>query len=84
MPGKKLSGVDLKRELDSFRENFPQLSNDELFVLWFLRAFVTEDEKAAVDSLIGVSGDKGVDAIYIDDKARDVFIIQGKYREQGG
>ena len=82
MPGKKLSEVDLKKELDSFREIFPQLSHDELFILWFLRAFVTEDEKAAVDSLTGVSGDKGADAIYIDDKARDVFIIQGKYREQ--
>lgn len=82
MPGEKLSEIDLRNELDSFKEIFPKLSDDELFILWFLRAFVTEDEQAAVDSLTGVSGDKGADAIYIDEKAKDVFIIQGKYREK--
>ncbi|MBW2031647.1 MAG: AIPR family protein [Deltaproteobacteria bacterium] len=84
MVSNKLSESDLSRELESFKEIYPKLSQDELFVLSFLRAFVTDDEKAAVDSLTGVSGDKGADAILIDDKTKDVFIVQGKFRERIG
>ena len=42
-----LTEQHLKRELAYFREKFPNLHDDELFVVWFLRAFVTEDEVAA-------------------------------------
>ncbi len=81
MAKKKLNEKDLKRELQGFREQFPRLAEDELFVLWFIRAFVTENEEAAVNALTGTSGDKGTDAILILDKSKDVYIIQGKYRE---
>lgn len=74
---------ELRREIGEFRERFPQLKDDDLFVLWFLRAFVTEDEAAALDALCGGSHDKGIDAVLIDEPARIVFVVQGKYRESG-
>jgi hypothetical protein len=77
-----LTEQNLKRELAYFREKFPSLHDDELFVVWFLRAFVTEDEETAAKSLTGVGGDKGLDAIVIDDAAKIVFVVQGKYRQK--
>jgi hypothetical protein len=77
-----LTEQNLKRELAYFREKFPSLHDDELFVVWFLRAFVTEDEETAAKSLTGVGGDKGLDAILIDDAGKIVFVVQGKYRQK--
>jgi hypothetical protein len=70
----------LRHEVQEFQDRFPKLKENELFVLWFLRAFVTEEERIAASSLCGGSGDKGLDAVYIDDHAKIVFVIQGKYR----
>jgi hypothetical protein len=75
------SHKDLQRELADFGDRFPKLQDDELFVLWFLRAFVTEDEQQATAGLCGGAHDKGIDAVLIDDPTRNVFIVQGKYRE---
>jgi len=77
-----LTERDLKRELSEYRDRFPKLADDELFVLWFLRAFVTEDERLAAEALSGGSWDKNVDAVFIDEPARIVFILQGKYRKE--
>jgi hypothetical protein len=77
-----LTDADLRRELDEFKERYPKLADDELFVLWFLRAFVAEDEGSAAAALCGGPRDKGVDAVLIDDPARIVFIVQGKYRHK--
>lgn len=77
-----LTEQHLKRELAYFREKFSNLHDDELFVVWFLRAFVTEDEEAAAKSLTGGGGDKGIDAVLIDDAAKIVFVVQGKYRQK--
>ena len=73
---------DLRREIENWRERFPNLPDDHLFVLWFLRAFVTDDEKQAANALTGGAGDKGIDAVLIDDSTRTVFILQGKYRQK--
>jgi len=70
---------DLKKEVLEIKDRYPSLSDDNAFVTWFLRAFITEDEKQAYDSLTGKSGDKSSDAIYFDHDNRIVFIIQGKY-----
>lgn len=70
---------DIKKEVLEIKDRNPQLSEDNAFIAWFLRAFISEDEKKAVDSLTGKSGDKGADAIYFDHENRLVFIIQGKY-----
>lgn len=60
-------------------ERYPKLAEDDLFVLWFLRAFVTDDEGQAVQSLTGGSGDKSVDGVYFDDSTKTVVVVQGKY-----
>ena len=77
-----LSEIELRRELDDFKERYPNLRDDELFVLWFLRAFVAEDEATAAKALCGGPCDKGFDAVLIDEPARIVFVVQGKYREK--
>jgi hypothetical protein len=80
----RLGGEDLRRELQEFRERYHALGDDELFVLWFLRAFVTESEADAAAALCGGAGDKSVDAVLVDDPARIVFLVQGKYRKDLG
>jgi AIPR protein len=77
----RLSEHDLRRELHEYRERYPKLGDDELFVLWFLRAFVTETDEDAASALCGGPRDKGVDAVLIDEPARTVVIVQGKYRK---
>lgn len=72
----------LRRELDYFKDRFPTLSADELFIVWFLRAFVTESEDIAARALTGIGKDKGVDAIVVDDPTKMAFVIQGKYRQK--
>jgi hypothetical protein len=72
----------LKKELDYFRDRFPTLGLDELFIVWFLRAFVTDSEDLAAHALTGVGKDKGIDAILIDDPTKMAFVIQGKYRQK--
>lgn len=69
----------LKQEILEIKDRNPHLMDDAAFVVWFLRAFITEDEKQAVESLTGKAGDKSSDAVYIDHDNRIVFIIQGKY-----
>jgi hypothetical protein len=64
---------DLRRELSEYRDRYPKLGDDELFVLWFLRAFVTESEEDAASALSGGPRDKSVDAVLIDESARIVF-----------
>lgn len=84
MKRSQLTQDDLKRELYEYRERFPRLQDDELFVLWFLRAFLTENEDEASRSVCGGPRDKGVDAVLVDDDTRNVFIVQGKYRREAG
>jgi hypothetical protein len=56
---------DLARELDDLRDRHPVLKDDELFALWFLLAFVTDDEKRARSALTGGANDQGIDALLI-------------------
>jgi hypothetical protein len=72
---------DLKKEVLEIRDRYPHLLPDNSFVVWFLRAFVTQSEEEAVSSIVGGAGDKSVDAIYIDHTSRLVFVIQGKYHQ---
>src|ERR1700733_12168997 len=79
-----LTAADLRREIAEFPDRYPKLGDDELFVTWFLRAFLVEDESGAAKGLCGGARDKGVDAVVIDDHARIVFVVQGKYRHKVG
>src|SRR4051794_28324348 len=75
---------ELKAELTELGGVFPNLPDTELFVLWFVRAFLVDSPEVARQALTGGSNDKGVDAVFIDEQARRVFVIQGKYRQGGG
>jgi hypothetical protein len=84
MPAKTNNSIimtQLKEQLADIGDRYPNFAQDDLFVAWFLRAYVTEDEKAAIEAVAGGSRDKGIDAIYIDHKGKAVFIVQGKYRK---
>ncbi|MBC8357309.1 MAG: AIPR family protein [Planctomycetes bacterium] len=82
MLNENLGIIDLKSALDDIKERFPRLQDDDLFVLWFLRAFITDKEEFAAEAIVDGAGDKGIDAIIIDDNAKAVFVVQGKHREQ--
>lgn len=84
MSQEKLTEHDLKRELTRFSEQYTQLHDDQLFVLWFLRAYVTENDQIAVTALCGGPDDKGIDAVLIDNQAKNVFVVQGKYHSVFG
>lgn len=73
---------DIQREVFELIDKFPHLSADSAFVAWFMRAFITEDEKQAVDSLTGGAGDKSSDGIFFDHDNRIVFMVQGKYHQE--
>ena len=80
MPAAKATERDLKSQLRELSERHRHLKEPELFVVWFLIAFVTENEPAALDGLAGGSNDKSVDALVIDDDAGVVTLVQGKLR----
>jgi len=69
-------------ELKAFADEFRTVSEDNLFVTWFLRAYLTEVDQLAIDSVTGGSGDKSVDAVLVDDRANVVYVIQAKYRRK--
>lgn len=78
----KITLGSIKDELRQIRKKYPHLKEDEAFVLWFLIAYLLDDEEQAKKCLTGGSGDKNIDAIYIDEKAKQVNIIQGKFRQE--
>lgn len=72
---------DLKEQLDDIHRRNPKFKQDDLFVCWFMRAYLADDDHTAVESVTGGSGDKSVDAVLVDHKAQAVFLVQGKYRQ---
>ena len=80
----KLGREDLENVLEELSSGNPGLKKDDLFVLWFLLAYVTDDERQAAEAVAGGAKDRGVDAVLIDHAARAVHVVQGKYRETIG
>lgn len=72
----------IKQEVVEITKQVPKISSDDAFIVWFLRAFFTDDQEQAVNALTGGSNDKGIDAILIDDEARTSYVVQGKYHKQ--
>jgi hypothetical protein len=77
----KVSLNDLKDEVNLIRKTHPKLKDDAAFVLWFLRAFLADSEDQALKALTGATGDKSIDAILIDERSRQVHLVQGKFRQ---
>jgi hypothetical protein len=68
-------------EVKEIHDQFPQWTADNAFVHWFLQAFLLADTELASKAVTGVSHDKGIDAIYLDESLRRVFLIQGKFHK---
>lgn len=75
---------ELNATLEDIKSRFSSLAIDDVFVLWFLRAFITESEVAAANAVSGGATDKGIDAVLIDDAAKTIFVVQGKYHNSIG
>jgi hypothetical protein len=75
---------NLRTTIGELSDRYSHLSSDDVFSLWFLRAFVTSSEQQASSAVVGGSGDKSNDAILIDDAAKCVFVVQSKYRKSLG
>lgn len=71
----------LKKEVREIQDRHPELSPDNAFVVWFLRAFIVDEESNALAAIVGGARDKGVDALHIDHDNRLVSVVQGKYRQ---
>jgi hypothetical protein len=74
----------LRDEVSQIRRDYPNLKDDSAFILWFLRAYLAESEEQAVGALSGTSRDKGVDAILVDHRTEQVYLVQGKFHSQLG
>lgn len=80
----RISLRDIKDEVTQIRKLHPKLKDDSAFVYWFLQAHLSDSEEASLNALTGVSGDKNMDAILPDEKAHQVHLVQGKFRESLG
>jgi len=49
---------DLRQQVEDLGTRFPKLSDDNLFVAWYLNAMLVDDERTAAESVVGGSGDK--------------------------
>jgi hypothetical protein len=67
-------------EVRQIKKAYHALKDDSAFVLWFLRAFLTDTEESAKSALTGGQGDKNLDAILCDPKAKQIYFVQGKLR----
>ena len=65
-------------EIDNLVRENPEYTRDEAFTFWFINYLIL-DEKKADSSLTGASGDKGIDALWIDDEAKTINILQAKF-----
>lgn len=81
------ASVGIAKELAELGRAHPGLAStkDNLFVLWFLKAYVVgETDNNVAASVVGASKDGGFDAIYIDSGAKIVHLVQAKYRANFG
>lgn len=72
---------ELNKQILEIQDKYPNISPEEAFVIWFLRAYVVDNETQALEGLTGESYDKGIDAIYFDHDLSKVYVIQGKYHK---
>ena len=70
---------DLKKEIRLVQNRWPALSLDNSFVLWFVNAFLIDEEATASSAIVGGAGDIGIDALWIDKDACKVYLVQAKY-----
>lgn len=60
-----------------YNDNYP--NDGQRFVAWYLRNIHNLDTIEAKDCITDGAGDKQIDAVYIDNDASVIYIIQGKF-----
>lgn len=60
-----------------YKDNYP--NDGQRFVAWYLRNIHNLDTIEAKDCITDGAGDKQIDAVYIDNDASIIYIIQGKF-----
>ena len=70
----------LKDSLQSVQADDPATKIERAFAIWVCEAFLIESRDDAVLAVTDGPKDGGIDAIIIDDKNEQVFLIQTKYR----
>ena len=60
-----------------YKDNYP--NDGQRFVAWYLRNIHNLDIIEAKDCITDGAGDKQIDAVYIDNDASVIYIIQGKF-----
>jgi len=80
----KVALKDVVDEVAQIRRAYPKLKEDSAFVLWFLRAFLADSEDVALKALTGDKSDKSIDAVLVDERARQVHLVQGKLHHSLG
>jgi hypothetical protein len=80
----KISLKDIKDEVEQIKRRNPSLREDAAFAYLFLKAYLVETDDEAKKSLTGVTGDKGVDAVFIDDRQKQISLIQSKFHQSEG
>ena len=69
----------IRKDILEVKDRNPFLTEDNAFVAWFARTFITQNEKQAVEAITGKSRDEGIDALYIDHDFDKVYVLQGKF-----
>jgi hypothetical protein len=80
--------ADLKTQFELLRQrqraSIAGETDEDLFPIWTLLAMATQDERAAAEAICGGSWDRGIDAVFVDQRTHTVWIIQGKFRREPG
>src|SRR5262249_27536683 len=84
VPRIKVDIKDFLETLEDIGTHYPNLKTDDRFVLWFLHASVVDSEERAAEAVTGGASDKGIDAVLIDERARAVVIVQGRFHQSIG
>ncbi len=75
----------IRSEVNNLAKSHIGFAKDNLFVLWFVKAYILGVEDQSADRWVnGGAGDGGLDAIVIDDKTEVVHFVQGKFRAPFG
>ncbi len=82
MPREASFQADLRIEIAELRQYYPAFKDEDLFLIWFLRAYVTEDLETAAEAVTNGPKDKGIDAALVDDASRSTIVVQVKYRSR--
>ncbi len=69
----------IRKDILEVKDRNPFLTEDNAFIAWFIRTFISQNEQQAIDSITGKIHDKGIDALYIDHDIEKIYILQGKF-----